>query len=279
MAYLKNSNNKIVIDAVLTRYGKEKLSSTGDLGITKFAAYDDDIDYNLYTLNYNNSQMSTDLINQSIINLPTLEAFNTDLTIFKNPLFGSDNITGINSVTKMNFSPNIYISQGLGYDPTFEYLGFENTFTPTFLNAGNYNSRQVFFKMSLFRISENYYNEEIEIIPDPSSGEYTNEIRTIVDRINSKGHQNAYKASSRMIAGQEFVIILRHYPPAGIVQQYKLVFECNDTVPVSSKSFVFNVYGRGTVLATRNQSGNFGGSEAPVANVTPTSAINPTINV
>ena len=46
MAYLDNS--EIIVDAILTKKGREKLSTGEGLNITKFALGDDEIDYTLY---------------------------------------------------------------------------------------------------------------------------------------------------------------------------------------------------------------------------------------
>lgn len=45
MAYL--DSNTIVLDAVLTDLGRKRLAQ-GDLNITKFALFDDEVDYSLY---------------------------------------------------------------------------------------------------------------------------------------------------------------------------------------------------------------------------------------
>jgi hypothetical protein len=49
MGFLNNTNNEVILDAVLTKYGREKLSTTGKLDITKFALFDDEIDYILHS--------------------------------------------------------------------------------------------------------------------------------------------------------------------------------------------------------------------------------------
>jgi len=46
MAYLDNS--EIIVDAILTKKGREKLATGEGLNITKFALGDDEIDYTLY---------------------------------------------------------------------------------------------------------------------------------------------------------------------------------------------------------------------------------------
>jgi hypothetical protein len=46
MAYLDNS--EIIVDAILTKKGREKLAAGQQLGITQFALGDDEIDYQLF---------------------------------------------------------------------------------------------------------------------------------------------------------------------------------------------------------------------------------------
>jgi len=46
MGYLDNSSR--VLDAILTKKGREILSSGGDFEVTKFALGDDEIDYVLW---------------------------------------------------------------------------------------------------------------------------------------------------------------------------------------------------------------------------------------
>jgi len=47
MGYLDHSTNNIIIDAVLTDYGRQKLAGTGNLGITQYAFADNEIDYTI----------------------------------------------------------------------------------------------------------------------------------------------------------------------------------------------------------------------------------------
>jgi hypothetical protein len=46
MGYLDNT--EIIVDAILTKKGRQKLASGQNLGITKFALGDDEVDYTLY---------------------------------------------------------------------------------------------------------------------------------------------------------------------------------------------------------------------------------------
>jgi len=50
MAYLENKT--IIVDATLTKKGRELLATNGNLNITAFALADDEIDYGLYQPNH-----------------------------------------------------------------------------------------------------------------------------------------------------------------------------------------------------------------------------------
>lgn len=71
MSYLKNENGEIIVDAILTKYGREKLSKKGQLGITKFSLSDDEIDYALYNVEHTGGSTYYDV---AIRELPVLEA-------------------------------------------------------------------------------------------------------------------------------------------------------------------------------------------------------------
>ena len=72
MAYLDNKS--IVVDAVLTKKGRELLAKNGSLKITSFALSDDEMDYGLY--NENATEALKDI---ALINTPIFEP-NTDET-------------------------------------------------------------------------------------------------------------------------------------------------------------------------------------------------------
>lgn len=70
MAYLDQS--VILVDAILTRKGREVLSSgTGNFAVTKFALGDDEIDYSLWAPNHT---LGANYYGEAIENLPILEA-------------------------------------------------------------------------------------------------------------------------------------------------------------------------------------------------------------
>ncbi len=87
MSYLKNNNNKVVVDAILTDYGRKKLAGTGKLDIYKFSVCDDEIDYALWNENHPNG---SEYYNSAIINLPILQALPGEALTMKYPLFTQD---------------------------------------------------------------------------------------------------------------------------------------------------------------------------------------------
>jgi len=69
MAYLDNTT--ITVDAILTKKGRELLSSGRGLGITQFALSDDEIDYSLYDTAH---PLGTAYYDSAIKALPVVEA-------------------------------------------------------------------------------------------------------------------------------------------------------------------------------------------------------------
>ena len=70
MAFLDNSGD-IILDAVLTDLGREKMAS-GDFSVKYFALGDDEIDYSLYNKNHPSGSAYYDL---EILQTPVFEAF------------------------------------------------------------------------------------------------------------------------------------------------------------------------------------------------------------
>jgi len=70
MGYLDNSS--VIVDAILTKKGRELLAKgNNQFNITKFALADDEIDYSLYNPAH---PLGTDYYGIAIENLPMLEA-------------------------------------------------------------------------------------------------------------------------------------------------------------------------------------------------------------
>ena len=78
MAYLDNKS--IIVDATLTKKGRELLAQNGNLNITSFALADDEIDYSLYDPNHPDSSNYNDF---AIRNTPILEAFFDETQLMK----------------------------------------------------------------------------------------------------------------------------------------------------------------------------------------------------
>tara|TARA_R110000796_G_scaffold214583_1_gene330516 strand:+ start:1337 stop:2188 length:852 start_codon:yes stop_codon:yes gene_type:complete len=78
MGYLNNTTR--VLDAILTKKGREILSSGGDFLVSKFALGDDEVDYSLWDTTHTNG---TDFYGAVIDNLPALEPFNDPSEIMK----------------------------------------------------------------------------------------------------------------------------------------------------------------------------------------------------
>lgn len=70
--YLNHDSDTVIIDAVLTKRGRDLLSrGDGSFKITKFAVADDEVDYNLWNPNHENGSEYYGIV---IENLPLIEA-------------------------------------------------------------------------------------------------------------------------------------------------------------------------------------------------------------
>jgi len=78
MGYLNNSTR--ILDAILTKKGREILSSGGSFEVSKFALGDDEVDYALWDTTHT---QGTDYYGAVIDNLPALEPFNDPSEIMK----------------------------------------------------------------------------------------------------------------------------------------------------------------------------------------------------
>ena len=89
-------NTTITVDAILTKKGREVLSSGGDFEVTKFALGDDEIDYALWDTTHTKG---TDFYGAVIDNLPALEPFNDPSEIMKYKLVSRTD--GIRAMAKL----------------------------------------------------------------------------------------------------------------------------------------------------------------------------------
>ena len=80
------NNDTVIVDAILTKLGRDKLRQGQPLGITQYAFGDTGVDYNLYNPNH---PSGSDAYGQAITSLPQLEAVPDDDVFMRSKLFGS----------------------------------------------------------------------------------------------------------------------------------------------------------------------------------------------
>jgi len=114
-SFLKN-NGDIILDAVLTDYGRRLLArGDGSFNIVKFALGDDEIDYSLFLPNNDSSTQDLD-----IMNTPILEAFTNNAASMKSMLMTmSDDMMLYLPVVKLNTSMSPIGNFGNGTNTLF----------------------------------------------------------------------------------------------------------------------------------------------------------------
>lgn len=122
MAYLDNSG-EIIIDAILTKKGRERLASGLGIEITKFALGDDEIDYRLYEPAHPKGSAFYDIAIRSI---PILEASANETQVLRNKLVTLPKNTTRIPIVELGVD-NIKVNQNSG----------EVSITPTTSPAGN----------------------------------------------------------------------------------------------------------------------------------------------
>lgn len=126
MAYLNNKS--VVVDAILTKKGRELLArNDGSFRITQFSLADDEVDYTLYNPQHPSGSA---FYGEAIENMPLLQAFPEDTEIMKYKLITLPRGTAKIPVLDLGYS-NIVIKQGssLSITPqTLNYLGAVSTF-------------------------------------------------------------------------------------------------------------------------------------------------------
>tara|TARA_R100001509_G_C4795509_1_gene191288 strand:+ start:50 stop:739 length:690 start_codon:yes stop_codon:yes gene_type:complete len=122
MGYLDNSS--VIVDAILTKKGRELLSrQDGSFNITQFALADDEIDYTLYNENH---PSGTSFYGEAIENLPLIEAIPNE-----NNTMISKLVTLPRGTTKIPVlslqSSNISIGRSANFTITPNTLNFDVT--------------------------------------------------------------------------------------------------------------------------------------------------------
>jgi hypothetical protein len=126
MGYLDNTS--VVVDAILTKKGRELLSrNDGSFQITQFSLSDDEVDYTLYNPNHPSGSA---FYGEAIEAMPVLEAFPDDNEIMKYKLITLPRGTAKIPVLDIGYN-SISLKQGasLAITPqTLNYLGATSTF-------------------------------------------------------------------------------------------------------------------------------------------------------
>jgi hypothetical protein len=126
MSYL--SSTSVVVDAILTKKGRELLSrNDGSFRITQFSLSDDEIDYSLYNPNHPSGSA---FYGEAIEAMPVLQAYPNDQEIMKYKLITLPRGTAKLPVIDIGYS-NIILKQGssLSVTPqTLNYLGASTSY-------------------------------------------------------------------------------------------------------------------------------------------------------
>jgi hypothetical protein len=126
MSYL--SSTSVVVDAILTKKGRELLSrNDGSFRITQFSLADDEIDYTLYNPNHPSGSA---FYGEAIEAMPIIQAYPNDMEIMKYKLITLPRGTAKIPVLDLGYNA-IVIKQGasLAITPqTLNYLGATSTF-------------------------------------------------------------------------------------------------------------------------------------------------------
>ena len=126
MGFLNNTS--VVVDAILTRKGRELLArNDGSFKITQFSLADDEVDYTLYNPNHPSGSA---FYGEAIERMPVLEAFPDDTQIMKYKLITLPRGTAKIPVINVGYT-SISLKQGasLAISPqTLNYLGTTSTF-------------------------------------------------------------------------------------------------------------------------------------------------------
>ena len=79
-------NDTVIVDAILTKLGRDKLRQGQPLGISQYSFGDTGVDYNLYNPDH---PSGSDAYGQAITSLPQLEAVPDDDVFMRSRLFGT----------------------------------------------------------------------------------------------------------------------------------------------------------------------------------------------
>ena len=99
-------NDTVIVDAILTKVGRQKLANGQPLGVTQYAFGDTGVDYTLYNPNH---PSGSDSYGSAITSLPMLEAVPDDDVFLRYRLYGEGerNVQNFSFITVENSAPTI----------------------------------------------------------------------------------------------------------------------------------------------------------------------------
>jgi hypothetical protein len=124
-------NDTVIVDAILTKIGRQKLAQGQPLGISKFAFGDTGVDYTLYNPNH---PSGSDSYGSAITNLPMLEAVPDDNVFMRSKLYGTGTrnvqnlayITADPTARTISKKANETTSRGIHIEPEVDPNGTGN---------------------------------------------------------------------------------------------------------------------------------------------------------
>lgn len=213
MGFLDHSTNNIIIDAVLTDAGREKLAAGSGLGITQFSLGDDEVDYSII------EQYGRTVGKEKIVkNTPILEAQTDSNLAIKYKLLS-------------------LVDTNAKYLPTLTVVGSlkGSTFNITLSNKGTTNA-----KTASVKVTETIPGN-VAIPPGASDTTYTvvasDRFLTVNDGIYS------YRTESTMIAGYTVVGTAANVVGAPPEASFTLTLK-----PIDDTTFI--VFGNGSTIKT-----------------------------
>lgn len=234
MSYLKNENGEIIVDAILTKYGREKLSKQGQLKITKFSLSDDEIDYSLYNTTHPDGEAYYDI---AIRELPVLEALPGNDIAMKYLLF-TDTQGTLSTISNLRVAYPSVFTTGIPLKNVPYAMSPQLDPQPT-------NYQAVYYVAEL--VDTFGANYEFKGVIDPDIGE-TNQI--IKTREDLSGMQEvSQNAQSKVYAvGHSFSFKLLSFP------RYARTYTISVTAfgPVSANRYSFTILVPG-IYSSENQ--------------------------
>ena len=99
-------NDTVIVDAILTKVGRQKLANGQPLGVTQYAFGDTGVDYTLYNADH---PSGSDSYGSAITSLPMLEAVPDDDVFLRYRLYGEGerNVQNFSFITVENSAPTI----------------------------------------------------------------------------------------------------------------------------------------------------------------------------